>query len=84
MIDLKEENMFESKDISCVGVNEDSTKIYYSETNEIFEYNVQEKSKNKLIEVSEKIQTFRFLQKSKKIILKTDSKLILMDLSKKE
>ena len=43
MDDFKEEIMFESKDISCVQVNEDNTKLYYSEAIELFEYNILEK-----------------------------------------
>jgi len=40
MDDFEQKEMFESKGISCVQVNEDNTKLYYSEANELFEYNI--------------------------------------------
>ena len=45
MDDLKQEIMFELKDISCVQVNEDNTKLYYSEAIELFEYNYKKNKK---------------------------------------
>jgi hypothetical protein len=32
------ENMLDSKDLSCVELDEDNRKLYYSENNELFEY----------------------------------------------